>query len=622
MLPSMRVCLLLLLAMASCISSSDRDDAAVDNIIPEESQVSPIMSDMEIDDDMETDDMELTEPVPKEEPQYGDHWYQETKVPFPKFDLQPLVEPAPSPLEDPAAGQEDLISTKVPVTNNPGPSRAKLEAEIAKQAAELKKLKKRPQEREAEYSPRSYHGSGRGGTARTKSYYQAGSHGGYLHTNFKSLFKDILKQTGGKLDSNKNYLSWMDPLRKPMIPMTKKERKVFKAAVDKGHLTAEVVPGEKCCFGGQCVTPKTYYKMNDKAVMAGTKWMRNFVERNLNNNVSFALEVFEDIAVPPAQDEEQFKIKTVGYKEGMRLRKFFIDKFKKTLKLNGHWAGLTDVLQILNDDHVMGLKPDMDLIKIADKWYLRAKKAGRLLKGTIDRDPAHEAKLIKKHGKDSLKYTRYLYSTQMDLMVFSLSNYIFHNRWPLPKKYSFAQTIGQVKKLPFPTYVPLGQRHRQDFEQTLYSASHLPLFITYYEAATMTRDQVPWLFTYMEELMPKLMRDRDVELSSEIMDALKITGATVFDSPHVCQAEMWLMHTQKKNGGWAEKTWVQQDVHGGLGPYDVFHVTWPATLGLQHHAPPGHTMLKWLLPKQKAMAKALKKEGLQYHIGPVTKVTT
>merc|ERR1719453_2504852 len=91
----------------------------------------------------------------------------------------------------------------------------------------------------------------------------------------------------------------------------------------------------------------------------------------------------------------------------------------------------------------------------------------------------------------------------------------------------------------------MNQPGRSTFEQTLYSATHLPIFMEFYEAGTMTRDEASWLFRYMESVLARVISDRDIELTSEITDGLKMVGGTVFNSRYVCQAEMFLMHVQK-----------------------------------------------------------------------------
>lgn len=388
--------------------------------------------------------------------------------------------------------------------------------------------------------------------------------------------------------------------------------------------------------------------MNDRAVRKGYDWMHKYYRSvkpygNTTNwkYLGYTYDPFLEVAGDPACDAEQRRIKRQAIRFVTHYRRVFKRRFlrklrrdigcgtsrheipkclRKNFRSKFHQAWFPQVLDWLNGDHVMNLKPDRDMLKLADAIYKHYKDRGELDTAALGWNPDHHEKMVKENTRRSAKYIRSYFSVQVNASIWYLANRIFKNRWPY--SFSFIDTLKTVKNWRFPRYVGLNQPGRSTFEQTLYSATHLPLFLDFYYAGTMKRSEAPWLFRYMESNVARLVSDRDVELVGESIDALKQVGGTVFNNRYVCQGEMFLLHVQKNDGSFAEKEWVQQDWPGTRNKpdnYDVFHVDWAAIPALQRHANPGHAAERWIRNiDKKFRKKVMTKTGMQHHNGRVT----
>jgi len=464
-------------------------------------------------------------------------------------------------------------------------------------------------------------------------------HRPYLKKNFRKLFRGVKK------DNPRHLWTWVDPELARMVRLSRPARRKFERAVGRGRLSA-TVNGRKCCFGGQCVHHRSYTRMNDRAVRKGYDWMQKFVREVMpHKNLRFTYEVFVDATQDPGCDAAQRRIIRQAVRFVTHYRRAFKRRFMrkirkdvgcgdskheipKCLRKNFRKGSspLPDILSWLNDDHVMGLKPDKKMLKLADALYKHYKDRGELDTVALGWDPKKHEHMVKEDTRRSAKYIRSFFDVQLLQQIWYLSNRIWKNRWP--HTYNFIDSLKTVKNWRFPRYVGLNQPGRSTFEQTLYSATHLPIFMEFYEAGTMTRDEAAWLFRYMESVLARVISDRDVELTSEITDGLKMVGGTVFNSRYVCQAEMFLMHVQKYDGSFAEKEWVQQDWpgikyvgHNKPGTYDAFHINWAAIPALQRHANPGHSAERWIRPiDAKVREQIMSKTGMQHHVGRVTSI--
>jgi hypothetical protein len=382
--------------------------------------------------------------------------------------------------------------------------------------------------------------------------------------------------------------------------------------------------------------------MNDRAVRKGYNWMQKYIRALMpKHGLTFTYEVMVEATQDPACDAEQRRIKRQAVRFVTHYRRAFKRRFMRRMR---SWIGCGDsrheipkclrknfkkghtplphILSWLNDDHVMGLKPDKKMLRLADALYKHYKDRGELDTVALNWDPKKHRKMVKADTRRSAKYIRSFFDLQVWQSIFFLANRIWKNRWPM--EFNFMDSLKTVKNWRFPRYVGLNQPGRSTFEQTMYSASHLPLFMDFYEAGTMKRSEAPWLFRYMESVLPRMISDRDVELTSEMTDGLKQIGGTVFNSRYVCQAEMFLMHVQKYDGSFAEKEWVQQDwprSSSKPGSYDAFHINWAAIPALQRHANPGHSAERWIRPiDAKVREQIMSKTGMQHHVGRVTSI--
>jgi len=218
----------------------------------------------------------------------------------------------------------------------------------------------------------------------------------------------------------------------------------------------------------------------------------------------------------------------------------------------------------------------------------------------------------------------------MKIMVMDFNNLLFPRRFPVT--WGMKLALSALKGVPlYPPPKDLNDEEgKSKFHHSFYLATHIIYAIGAYSSVKTEAKAIPWLYGYCRKslkfwmkrahLKDKLMKNGDsgdsiyvdVDGIAECADVLRGQGLTEATDRLLCEASVWMLGKQKKEGSWPIWTTAPKE---DWEPYDYLHPSWVCTQALRDRdfdvgfTRPGNVLWKKFIAKVLAEAKLDERVG-------------
>jgi len=171
----------------------------------------------------------------------------------------------------------------------------------------------------------------------------------------------------------------------------------------------------------------------------------------------------------------------------------------------------------------------------------------------------------------------------MRVLIMDYNNILFQNKFPL--QWGLKECFMAIREHELVTW----KSEPEEYDDAFYLATHIVFAISAYSAVKTEQKDAPWLYSYirgafkfwLKKMKIKEKEDPDeyvdIDAVGEILDNLRGVGLTDGSDPMVCEASVWLLKQQKKNGQFP--VWFRNE--GKHDNYDKIHSTWVCTQALR-----------------------------------------
>lgn len=192
------------------------------------------------------------------------------------------------------------------------------------------------------------------------------------------------------------------------------------------------------------------------------------------------------------------------------------------------------------------------------------------------------------------------YFIVIDLYILENANLVCPGRYPLDwgLKEALPLLWQHLRQNPMPS-PPAKGAFSLRFQDSFYLVTHLICVLAGWNRLVdpELEPRVPWLYAYAREGLEYLIGEAftgredggkthvDLDAVAEGLDACRSIEANEDVSPLACEATVWLLEQQQKDGGWPAR-WHPEDAKRYYGAiYDAIHPAWVATFALTNRNP-------------------------------------